>query len=88
MNRFESLHEFPACQATLAGGISNGMACWLNAVEVSVERDEPINKLNQQGLLLVPSTDVQLSIIIHSYKIYDNLNYFICPHTYKLLCLS
>jgi hypothetical protein len=47
VSRFESLHEFPACRATAAGGISNEMAYWLSVEEVSVAKDEPINKLHQ-----------------------------------------
>ena len=56
MSRFESPHEFLVCSATLVDGISNEKPYCLSAVEVSVERDEPMKEANHQ-LFVMSWTD-------------------------------
>lgn len=48
VSRFESPHEFLVCSASLVDGISNEKPYCLGAVEVSVERDEPMKEANRK----------------------------------------
>lgn len=53
VSRFESPHEFLVCSATLVDGISNEKPYCLSAVEVSVERDEPMKEANQKLFIVL-----------------------------------